>query len=399
MAVHEDRERFIPLNTSEVIEMLSKELSGEQRELFQDLSLLLENIIHYEYQEDIEELEGLYFPFDPDTDKVTLKELPDEELRRMERSFYSKISDLLNNANFNRVDREEIEYALEEDSEVAVDVDVDLDEFDRLMIFKRGDVKRKETIPRFFSIFKKFFKKEIELDIYERMVMIIKFSPSYDPEKTTLKKDVQKDKTHLKTFKNVPRQDIEMILPNPRVKMSLVDKLKIGIPVLIGIGAGAAKFLKIIEGASSTLVTASVLVALGGYMIKSYVSYKNTILDYVKNLTSGLYFKNLGNNESVMHYLTNEAEEEEMKEAILGYRFILQSQGITTEELDDAVEEWFEDRDIYIDWEVEDALQKLERLELIEKREGNWHALPLQKALEHLDYIWDHHFKYGVQEQ
>ncbi len=395
MSEYKDRERFIPLTTSDIVENLSGELKSKEKERFERFSLILENLIHHEFQEKIEELEELYFPFDPDTDKISLKDSPD--LTENKDEFYEKITKLLEKSNFNKIDEEELEYALEEDSEIAVEVEINKDDFEDLLLFKRGETKRKDKIPKYFWIFRKFFKKDIELDIYERIVMIIKFDESYDPKKTSLKKDIQKDKIHLKIFKNVPKKDIEMILPNPKIKMSLIDKLKIGLPVLIGIGAGAAKFLRVIQGTSETIVTISVLIALAGYMIKSYVSYKNTILDYVTNLTSGLYFKNLGNNESVMHYLTNEAEEEEVKEMILAYHFIYQNQGISIKDLDDKVEKWFEDKGIYIDWEVKDAVNKLEKHELIKKYDGDGlKVIGLDKALVKLDNIWDEYFEYSA---
>ncbi len=286
--------------------------------------------------------------------------------------------------------------SLIEDSEIAVNVEVDMDDFDKILLFKRGKTKTKEKVPKYFLILKKFFKKEIELDIYNRIVMIIKFDESYDPDENTLKKDIKKDKIHLKSFKNVPKKDIEMILPNPKVKMALLDKLKIIVPALLGIGAGASKFLNVLSGETGTVVTISVIAALVGYMIKSYVSYKNTILDYITNLTSGLYFKNLGNNESIMHYIGNEAEEEETKETILGYYFILNNEGISTKELDNKIEDWFEKRNIYIDLEIDDSIRKLKELNLIEeKSDGGWKAVSLEEALTRLDKIWDNYYSYN----
>ncbi len=319
-----------------------------------------------------------------------------EERKNIENNFYEKMTKLLDKANFNKMDDQEIDYALKEDSEIAVNVEVDMDDFDKILLFKRGKTKTKEKVPKYFLILKKFFKKEIELDIYNRIVMIIKFDESYDPDENTLKKDIKKDKIHLKSFKNVPKKDIEMILPNPKVKMALLDKLKIIVPALLGIGAGASKFLNVLSGETGTVVTISVIAALVGYMIKSYVSYKNTILDYITNLTSGLYFKNLGNNESIMHYIGNEAEEEETKETILGYYFILNNEGISTKELDNKIEDWFEKRNIYIDLEIDDSIRKLKELNLIEeKSDGGWKAVSLEEALTRLDKIWDNYYSYN----
>ena len=36
-------------------------------------------------------------------------------------------------------------------------------------------------------------------------------------------------------FFNIPKSDLEMIFPNPRPKMNLIDKLKIFVPLVIGL--------------------------------------------------------------------------------------------------------------------------------------------------------------------
>lgn len=42
--------------------------------------------------------------------------------------------------------------------------------------------------------------------------------------------------TLLKLFRNVPKADLEMLFPNTRVRMRLMDKLLIGIPAFISAG-------------------------------------------------------------------------------------------------------------------------------------------------------------------
>ena len=47
-----------------------------------------------------------------------------------------------------------------------------------------------------------------------------------------------------------------------------------------------------------------------------------------------------------------------------------------------------------VDFEIEDALDKLEKLRIVEKVGDRYLPYPLPKALEMLDYTWDNYFKY-----
>jgi hypothetical protein len=98
----------------------------------------------------------------------------------------------------------------------------------------------------------------------------------------------------------------------------------------------------------------------------------------------------------------DDAEEEETKEAVLAYYFLLKSkQGLTEPKLDERVERWFADRhDTTLDFEVDDALAKLEVLKLLKRGEkGLCQVLPLDEALAQLDHIWDNQFQYNVDKE
>jgi hypothetical protein len=116
----------------------------------------------------------------------------------------------------------------------------------------------------------------------------------------------------------------------------------------------------------------------------------------MKALTDSLYFKNLDNNTGVFHHLVDEAEEEEFKEAILAYYFLLvDDRDLTTTELDETIERWFENKhNCKINFEIEDALHKLKRWD-IAYQEGNiLRKKDLNGALQQLDKIWDNYFPY-----
>ena len=111
-------------------------------------------------------------------------------------------------------------------------------------------------------------------------------------------------------------------------------------------------------------------------------------------LTQNLYFKNLDNNAGVFHRLANDAEEEESKEAILAYTVLLTSpQPMSKAELDQAIENWFESRwDCKIDFEIEDALNKLLNLGLLNETDAGLTAVSLDEGIRILDQRWDNYF-------
>jgi hypothetical protein len=118
----------------------------------------------------------------------------------------------------------------------------------------------------------------------------------------------------------------------------------------------------------------------------------------MKTLTESLYFRNLDNNAGVFHHLIDAAEEEEFKEAVLAYYFLLVSgAGLTRQELDHVVERWLAERwNCRINFEVDDALKKLERLGIISILAGRIRCRPLEDAKRHLDKSWDNFFEFDL---
>jgi hypothetical protein len=117
----------------------------------------------------------------------------------------------------------------------------------------------------------------------------------------------------------------------------------------------------------------------------------------MKALADNLYFKNLDNNVGVFHHLIDAAEEEEVKEAVLAYYFLLtEKKDLTKEQLDETVEKWFEDKhEVKIDFEIEDALHKLERLNLVSPVGDILRCKSLSDAKKELDKRWDNYFTYN----
>ncbi len=75
---------------------------------------------------------------------------------------------------------------------------------------------------------------------------------------------------------------------------------------------------------------------------------------------------------------------------------LLHPEGITQQELDAAVETWLRDQwGCPSDFEVLNAVAKLERFQIVTRVEGPLHCLPLREARRKLDEQWDGLFDFG----
>jgi hypothetical protein len=224
--------------------------------------------------------------------------------------------------------------------------------------------------------------------------------------------------TMVKLFKDVPKEDLEMLFPNSQIAMAMKDKLLLAVPALGGIvpllvtkvlPAIIVIFVVVsayfgVEGKveqnqlKQAIAAFSALAALGGYCLKQWMKYKNKRYQFQKELSDNLYFRNLVNNVGVFHSLVDAAEESECKEAFLAYYFLSTSnEDLTEPELDAKIERWFQDKhNCKLDFECDDALKKLERFNLLEKRADNVLKVPIfEDALKRLDAIWDDYFQYA----
>ena len=212
----------------------------------------------------------------------------------------------------------------------------------------------------------------------------------------------------LKEFKDIPKADLEMLLPGARLQMPGFQQLKLGGSVVSG-GAGVGYTL--LEMFTKTVIAFEHLpqvalaagMALFGYGYKQYSGYQSTRNIFHLRLTQSLYFQTIGNNLGVLFHLLDEAEEQECREALLAYYYLWRYAGTSgwrAPDLDDYVEMDLERlAKLKVDFEIGDALAKLERLQLVTRNGDAYVAVPIERALEVLDYTWDNYFKYNNEAQ
>lgn len=391
-------EPFIPLRKRDLVSLLASDIRLEyhDREKFLALCRLLEATFHFEYHRELEALKDAYSAFDPDADTLPVAPISAEGRQAMLQSLVTRFASLLERANFRRLSRREIEQALDAASCWGVNLSLDFDVFERLEVFVRGDVtsRRRRRHP-----WRPWRHENVEVPTYQRLVVIFRLR---DHRRLGSRADT--DSVFLKIFKNIPHDDVEMLLPGTSVRMTLLDQAKIWLPTLSGV---AIALFKIAKGAL-LLAFAGLYGLLGflglvggtiGYGVKSFLGFLRTKDKYQLNLTRSLYYQNLDNNAGVLCRLLDEAEEQELRETVLAYFLLWRDappEGWTSEELDRAVEAFLAEAvGARVDFEVDDAVEKLLRLGIGQQRaDGRLSAVGIDKSLVRLDEAWDIFFDY-----
>lgn len=329
-----------------------------------------------------------------------------------------ELTGLLDGANYIPVTMAELDDALANESLIPLRLEVDLDDYDELLIYRRGSELDTVEIPKWMGL----RSKERTITVDKRVVVYtrVKAQSWFDERKIDpAERNLVPGHVSLRQFQNVPRADIEMLLPSTQVGLRLTDSLLIGVPaVASGVAVLATKLLPtlglifLLVGAwlgfrdeqpeidqAALVILLGGALTLGGFVFRQWTKLKNRRLEYLKTLTENLYFRTLAAGTGVLHTLLSSAEQQEVVEVLLAYRFLLAAPGgLTAAELDAEVEAWLRDAGQGdIDFEVADAVAKLRRLEVIEGH-PTMRALPLPESLALLDRRWDDLFRYQPSE-
>lgn len=399
MAEYTDREHYIPLRKSDLVELLcaAQELSAEERQQFRQLSQLVAALFHYEYHQRLEEIKDEYAPFDPDAVTRPVKPLAADAKDKKLDDLFNRFIWLMERANFKRLDHATIQSAMSDVSAWGLNMEVDFNVFERLEVFSRGDITGPRTLKKWWRFWRP--AETLKVPIYQRLVLLLKLRPH-----KRLGPEVNTNGVFLKLFKDIPRMDLEMLLPGARMQMPRIARGKLGASLASALGWIGYKIYLDIKILAAALLTLNPFAFWGplslvlGYGYKQYYGYQFAKQTYSLQLTQSLYFQNLDNNAGVLYHLLDEAEEQECREALLAYYYLWRhanADGWTSRNLDDYIELDLERlASVKVDFEIGDALAKLEKLHLVTANGGRYHAQPIAKALEILDECWDNIFPY-----
>jgi hypothetical protein len=364
------REHFIPARQAELVELLcaQPDLAPDDRNAVRRLADVLSSVLHVEYHRELSALKGDYAPFDPDADTVPLFPPSADDRRSRLDDLFVRFGWLLERANFTRLPQQALEEALAGHSHWGVNLAVDFEVFERLEMYVRGETVEKRERRDWRTLLR---VREVSVPAYQRLVVILKLRANLRTRGVVDTEDV-----HVKLFKDIPRMDLEMLLPGTQVKMSFVDRTKIVLPTLSGLSLTLWKLLTgAVVAATSGMYSGLTLCGLVGgsigYGLRSFHGYLQTKQRYQLSLTESLYYQNLDNNAGVLMRLLDEAEEQEHREALLAWFFLWRTApaaGLSPPELDSRIEEFLvRALGRPVDFEVDDALVKLVRFGLVEE--------------------------------
>lgn len=408
-------DRFIPFRKQDVVKMCIDELEQQaSAQSFHQFCELLASFIHFEYHKLLESLKNDYAPFDPNADTRRLKALSLEKKTEARNAFADNFSKVLNAANFEKITEQDLQDALTEESLFKVRLEVEFEDFEQVVFYRRGESQLTETLTSLWGL----RKQTINFTNYDRVAVFITLKDkAHFQRKNKLPIGFEPSSTIIKLFQNVPKADLEMLFPNSEVKMRRIDKIIISASAVVG-GAivlvtklGASILLLValfafwlgwredsVEMTQQHFLSFGIgMGVLGGFIFKEWSKFKNRKIKFMKALSDNLYFKNLDNNAGVFHTLVDAAEEEDVKEVILAYTFLLKApDGLSAQALDTEIESWFEKKyQCDLDFEISDAVNKLVRMQLVEYKNGKYYPLSLDAAKQQLDVQWDNLFSYN----
>ncbi len=413
-AIADERERFIPVTRFALIDRLTEPhiwpdgQAAEARRFFRYLDYWRQQ----QYGARLLGLEQDYEPFSPDSDLLMTRSYTEEERRRLQQRVVAGIDGLLTQANYTRIDPQQVELILTRESHYGLDLHVDLDAFEELLIYYRGATTRthqRRSLKTFLR------KQEIDVPIFRRLFVLFKLkseerrieelvrergvsrgaaSRAVRRMRRRLAPEVKDDLIYMKLFKNIPRSDIEMIFPNTRVRFRPFDKLKLGITSSAGVGMGAFSAAgKLALLTTNPLAAAGAAFGLGGIIFRQCRRFLNERQRYMVIMAQNLYFHAMADNRCVLIKLSSRAAEEDMKEEILLYAVLAKGPVRRSDlpQVDRVIERYMEQAfGVDVDFEIEDALERLIAEGIVsETADGTLHTLPPAEAASLIDRKWD----------
>jgi len=411
----EHRDQFIPMRKADLISTLLERGELAEPDKFRQLCRLLASIFHYEYFEQLERLRDDYFYFNPQID--TQKRFEAMTLDAAYADLTDALAKVLKGANFVELSEQEIEEAHRQRPFLRVAVRAPVKSFREVRFYRRGRHTMRMLMRRWFGL----YRNSIEVEVFDDVVLLVAMKPASEMKSSfelrrMSERGIRPGAVFIKYFRNIPHMDLATLFPNVRVVMSNLDRLMFWVPAVV---LGTPMVMKVISTISvqiivvgfylglwaaidqmqmnGALAAGGALAALVGFLMTQWVKYERRSLKYQKQITDNVYFHNINNNAGIFDYIIGAAEEQECKEAFLAFYFLFTAtEPLVQTELDARVEAWLaQNFGADIDFEVDDAVAKLERLGVLRRDGDKLSVMGLDDALAKLDHRWDNFFTFN----
>ena len=408
------RERFIPVTRFALLDRLTAPGTwpGAQTQDARRFFRYLDHWRRQQYNAELHQLEETYEPFSPDSDLLMTRTFSPEERQIMQRRVMEGMTRILEQANYVRIDHNDVEMILTRESAYGLDLHVDLDVFEEVLLYYRGASTKRDQRRRWHKF---YLKEELDIPIFQRLFLLFKLKPfearvrevmqsdklnrreaekAVKRQRATMPPDVSEDNIYMKLFKNIPRSDLEMVFPNTKVRFRLFDKLWLGATAGGGIGIGAVGTAgKIALLATNPLAAIGAIVGLGTIAARQANKFMNQKQRYMVVMAQNLYFHAMADNRGVMLKLAARAAEEDIKEEMLLYSVLAKERARRQDlpDIDVAIEQYLNASfGVSVNFDIPDALQRLLDDGIVtERSDGTLSTLPPQEAALHIDRKWD----------
>lgn len=408
------RAHFIPVSRyglrAKLVEMLKEDGADERQ--WQHALDCLAAWRHQQYRMRLLDLLEDYLPFSPDSDTANLVEHDDAGKDKARREFIEGIETLLVQANYVRLGADDLRRILAERSQHGLSLQVDLSEFDDLVLYYRGievAIEEQRDPWRFYLKTNRF-----GVPTFQRLFLMLKLKPSEvrvaeiiaarQLDRTKAERIVRSRRRqlpigvaashiYLKVFKRIPQVDLEMLFPNTKIAFKPLDKVKLFVTCGGGTAAGVMGTATKILAATNPFTLAFGLLGFSAVVFRQGMNFFNTRNRYMMVLAQNLYFCSLANNRGALTLIADAAEEEDVKEAMLLYAFLAKEggRGATLDAVKEDIGAFLLKRcGVEVSFDADDALRRLAADGIVKtETKGMATALGADAAQAHLDQLWD----------
>jgi hypothetical protein len=409
--VTDTRDRYLPVRKDDILSALARQRAAADpagSEKFRRLCEMMAAIYHYEYFAMLERLRNDYYYFNPQVaqrataDPAMLERCYDDLVQSLDR--------VLKVADFTELPHAEIGDAHDKRAVLRVAVNARLGDFREVRFYRRGHHKEYLQVSEWFGL----RRREVKVDVFDDVVLLAAMRPKAEigsrrDLKRLERRKIAPGSVLLKYFHNIATGDLKALFPNARVVMSNTDKLVLGVPALasgipilinlyttitvlflvVGFYLGLSASVED-KDMKTALAAMSALVAFGGFIVTQWVRYQRQSLKYQTQLTDNIYYRNVNNNAGIFDYVIGAAEEQQVKEAFLAYHFLHEADSPPiASELDSRVEDWLRATfAVDVDFDVGEALDKLEQLGLLRRDGERLIVAPFDEANSTLRGVW-----------
>lgn len=323
-----------------------------------------------------------YHAVNPDSDCKTPVDLRCEQIVDQSEQLMELFDRILTEAAYQKLTQDDIEKCVGVSSHWGVPMTANFGVFKNLAVYARGDIIGRRCKRRIRNLYR---MEMVDVAIYQRLVVLFQLAEDHERGEV-----LSAGHFHLRLFKNIPKQDVDMLLPGTKVRLSKLDRAKVIVPSLGGWLLSLQKISRFVlvtlalAAYYSTALVIGLILAAVAYCVKSFFSYFQTKNRYLLDLTRNLYFQKLDTNAGAAFQIIQQAGRQATDESVLAYyALVTESEPISRRRLRRKCERLIREAiEVEIDFQIDRALELVIEMGLAEETTDAKLQIPARRASE-----------------